>query len=188
MLWQYAARDMYYILNVNAGVAPIEADFFARMRRWLVISCVVEIFFYTILIMFKLSMLFFFKRLGTSVDRFNYLWWPILLFSLSTFFVSIGDVEYKCLFGDLNTITVYCNSPSAISFLRVTLNVNAALDVLSDFLSGWPQTLLGMPMFKYVLTAADQLCSSLLSSYGTSRSGGRRRLPSWASSRSLLSL
>ncbi|KAI0382676.1 hypothetical protein F5Y04DRAFT_287721 [Hypomontagnella monticulosa] len=133
-LWQYAAVDMYYILNVNAGVAPLEADFEARTRRWLVISFVVEIFFYTILILFKLSMLFFFKRLGTNINWFNYMWWPILFFSLSTYFVSIGDVEYRCLFNDLETITVFCNSPAGTSFLRTTLNVNCALDVISDFL------------------------------------------------------
>ncbi|GAP91166.1 hypothetical protein SAMD00023353_5300790 [Rosellinia necatrix] len=83
--------------------------------------------------MFKLSMLFFFKRLGTSVDNFDYLWWPIFFLSLAAFLISIGDVDYQCLFGDLNTNTVYCNSRQATKFLRVTLDVNAAFDVLADF-------------------------------------------------------
>jgi hypothetical protein len=126
---------MYYILNVNAGIAPIEPDIAARTRRWLNISAVVEFLFYTILILFKLSMLFFFRRLGTSVDRFNYLWWPILLVSLITYFVSIGTVDYKCLFNSLEFITAFCTSPSGTRFLKTTLDINCALDVLSDFLS-----------------------------------------------------
>ncbi|RWA05743.1 hypothetical protein EKO27_g9360 [Xylaria grammica] len=133
-LWQYTARDLYYTLNANAGTVPVGPDFVVRLQRWLVIACVVEIFFYTTLILFKLSMLFFFKRLGNSVDYFNYLWWPILFFSLVVYFVGLGDVSYQCYLGDLNTITVYCNSRKATMFLTVTLDVNAALDVLSDFL------------------------------------------------------
>ncbi|KAI8630104.1 hypothetical protein F5Y19DRAFT_474493 [Xylariaceae sp. FL1651] len=133
-LWQYGAKDMYYILNVGAGVVPIGADYVARLRRYLVISCVVQILYYTTLIFFKLSMLFFFKRLGTCVDILKYLWWPILLFSLSTFFVTIGDGEYQCYLGSLHAIEIYCISGRGTSFLRTTLDVNAALDVLSDFL------------------------------------------------------
>ncbi|KAI0400452.1 hypothetical protein F4802DRAFT_584654 [Xylaria palmicola] len=133
-LWQYGAEDMYYCLNVNAGVAPIEADFFTRLHRWLYVSFAVELLFYATLIMFKMSLLFFFRRLGTSVDNFNYLWWPILMLSLATFFVGVGDLEYQCYFGDLDTISGYCNSAKATNFLKITLDVNAALDVLTNFL------------------------------------------------------
>ncbi|KAI3330728.1 hypothetical protein F4824DRAFT_477537 [Ustulina deusta] len=96
--------------------------------------------------MFKLSMLFSFKRLGTSVDIFNYLWWPIFLLSLATLFIGIGDMEYQCLFSDLNTITIYCNSRKATEFLKATLDVKFAFDVLTGFLSEWSQDLLGTPM------------------------------------------
>lgn len=126
---------MYYVLNVNAGVAKLEPDFAQRVRRWLNISFMVELFFYTTLILFKLSMLFFFKRLGSHVDRFNYLWYPILALSICTYVISIGNIEYKCIFNDLATITTYCNTPKATKFLKDTLDANCALDVLTDFLS-----------------------------------------------------
>lgn len=134
-LWQWAAQDMYHGLNVNAGVDIPGPDFPTRVRRWLTISFVVEMFYYTILITFKLSMLFFFKRLGTNVDRFGYLWWPVLLFSLATYFVSVGNIEYKCLFNSLEFITLHCSSAAGTKFLRDTLTANCVLDVVSDFAS-----------------------------------------------------
>lgn len=134
-LWQWGAKDMYYILNANAGLVQVGPDFVTRMRRFLLVSFVVEMFFYTILMLFKLSLLFFFKRLGSSVDRFKYFWWPTLVFSMCTYLVAVGDIDYECLFGSLEDITVRCNSPSGTYFLKVTLDVNCALDVLSDFLS-----------------------------------------------------
>jgi hypothetical protein len=134
-LWQWGAKDMYYILNANAGLVPVAADFVQRERRFLLVSFIVEISFYTILILFKLSLLFFFKRLSGDVGRFKYFWWPTLIFSMITYVVAIGDVGYQCLFGSLEKIAVRCNSRSGTYFLKVTLDVNCALDVLSDFLS-----------------------------------------------------
>ncbi|KAI1429876.1 hypothetical protein F5Y12DRAFT_725958 [Xylaria sp. FL1777] len=133
-LWQYGAKDMYYNLNVNAGIIPVGPDFIPRLRRYLYVSFTVEVLFYITLVMFKLSMLFFFKRLGTSVDNFNYLWWPVFLLSLATFFINIGDVEYQCYFGDINTISVSCISSEVTTFLRVTLYVNAVFDIVTDVL------------------------------------------------------
>ncbi|KAI0425616.1 hypothetical protein F5Y09DRAFT_352127 [Xylaria sp. FL1042] len=92
-LWQYAAKDLYYSLNLDAGIVPLEPDFADRLHRWIKVSLAVELFFYTTLILFKLSMWFFFKRLGTSVDHFNYRWWPVLVFSFIVYFVGIGDVD-----------------------------------------------------------------------------------------------
>ncbi|KAF3020108.1 hypothetical protein E8E14_005596 [Neopestalotiopsis sp. 37M] len=133
-LWQWNASEMYYILNVNAGLAAAEADIWPRTRRWLLVSFLVELFFYTTLILFKLSMLFFFRRIGTIARTFKYIWWPVLIFSLCTYVAAAGNIGHKCLFGNLETITVYCNSPSGTSHLKITLDVNCALDVLSDFL------------------------------------------------------
>ncbi|KUL91762.1 hypothetical protein ZTR_01174 [Talaromyces verruculosus] len=133
-LWQWGAKDMYYILNANAGLVEIGPDFVARMRRFLLVSFIVEIFYYTILVLFKLSLLFFFRRAGSSANTFEHFWWPILVFSICTYLVAIGDVDYHCLFGSLEKISVACNSSSGTYFLKITLDVNCALDVLSDFL------------------------------------------------------
>ncbi|KID97563.1 hypothetical protein MAJ_06435, partial [Metarhizium majus ARSEF 297] len=128
-LWQWGAKDMYYILNANAGLVQVGPDFVTRMRRFLLVSFIAEMFFYTILMLFKLSLLFFVKRLGSSVDRFKYFWWPTLVFSMCTYLVAVGDIDYKCLFATLEDITVRCNSPSGTYFLKVTLDVNCALHI-----------------------------------------------------------
>lgn len=126
---------MYYTLNVSAGLAAIEADFVTRTRRWLIVNLIVEIFFYATLLGVKLSFLFFFRRLGHNVHGQRCLWWPILIFSLIVFFVSLGDVQYECLVGPTTTILSYCSTRAASRFTTLTLIINCALDVLSDFLS-----------------------------------------------------
>ncbi|KJZ78261.1 hypothetical protein HIM_02299 [Hirsutella minnesotensis 3608] len=133
-VWQWGAKDMYHILNANAGLEKIGPDFGTRMHNFLIANLIVELFFYTTLIMFKLSLLFFFRRLGDKTGKFMYFWWATLIFSVCTYIAAIGNVHYKCKFGTVEEITVRCNSPSGTHFLRATLNANCALDVLSDFL------------------------------------------------------
>lgn len=115
-LWQWGANDMYYILNANSGLVQVGPDFVERMYRFLLVSFIVEIFFYTILVLFKLSLLFFFRRLGNNTKKFKYFWWPTLVFSIGTYLVAVGDIDYQCLFGTLEKITVRCNSPSGTNF------------------------------------------------------------------------
>ncbi|TWU71365.1 hypothetical protein ED733_000905 [Metarhizium rileyi] len=74
------------------------------------------------------------RRLGDGAGSFNLFWWPTLVFCICTYLVAIGDVDYKCLFGTLESISVRCHSSSGTYFLKVTLDVNCALDVLSDSL------------------------------------------------------
>lgn len=125
---------MYYILYLNAGLAPIEADLPKRMHQFLLATFIGDVFFYTILLCFKLSLLFFFRRLGRNINKFNYLWWPILVLSFCTWTISIADTQHKCVFGDVQTIITYCNSAAGTKFLRDTLDANCALDVVVDFL------------------------------------------------------
>jgi hypothetical protein len=134
-LWQYAARDMYYTLDVESGIEAFEADFFDRLHRWLMVSMIAELFFYTSLVSIKLSFLMFFRRLDTNVNYLKWLWWPTLFFTLATYFISVGNQKYKCEIGSTETIIGECNSPDSISFIYVTLRLNCAFDVLSDFLS-----------------------------------------------------
>ena len=65
---------MYYVINVQAGLAPYQPNFFNSMKRWLAVSLIVELFFYTSLVLIKLSFLLFFWRLGRMVKLFRYFW------------------------------------------------------------------------------------------------------------------
>ncbi|KAM4064609.1 hypothetical protein HRG_005022 [Hirsutella rhossiliensis] len=133
-LWQWVAPDMYYLLNVAAGFAPPTPDVFDRQRVWLRVSLVVELFFYTSLTAVKLAFLFFFRRLGHNVPGQKYMWWPIFLFTLAIWVASMGNVQYRCLVGPVEDLNGYCGEPSAIEFTTITLKVNCALDIFSDFL------------------------------------------------------
>ncbi|KAI5861436.1 hypothetical protein GGS23DRAFT_576801 [Durotheca rogersii] len=133
-LWQWEAREMYYVIDVQAGLANFEPDFFDRLKRWLVVSLVVELFFYTALILIKFAFLFFFWRLGSDINYFRHVWWPVAFLSLASYLGSVGDVNYKCLLGPEETIMGQCTTLEEIDWTDMTLKVNCALDVLTDFL------------------------------------------------------
>lgn len=133
-LWQWSAREMYYILDVSAGLATPDADFVVRVIRFARIQFVVELFFYTTLFAVKLSFLLFFRRLGHRVNGQQYIWWPVFIFAWISYAVSVGDIQYVCELGPIETLETYCFSASATRFTVATLKANCALDVFSDFL------------------------------------------------------
>ncbi|KAK4206939.1 hypothetical protein QBC37DRAFT_444784 [Rhypophila decipiens] len=133
-LWQWVAHSMYLTLNVSVGAAVPPADFFSQLELWLRVSYVVQTFFYTTLTAVKLSLLFFFRRLGGHMDRLRYVWWPVLGLTLATWVTGLGTSQFKCLLGSSEYIITYCDKPWAIEFTTVTLKVNCALDVLTDVL------------------------------------------------------
>lgn len=135
-LWQWAAADIYYFLNLDAGLVPLEADFPIRLLRGLKASLVVELFFYTSLFLVKMSFLLFFRRLGSHVRGQKYIWWPVFALAVVSYLVSVGDVEYHCLVNaSVAHLETYCSSQDAINFTTTTLIANCVLDVLSDFAS-----------------------------------------------------
>ncbi|KAI0439831.1 hypothetical protein F4803DRAFT_529721 [Xylaria telfairii] len=133
-LWQWQVPNMYFILNVAAGFIPPTPDIFEKQIIWLKVSLIVELFFYTGLTFVKLSFLFFFRRLGHNVTKFKYLWWSIFLFTIAVWLGAIGNVQYHCLVGPLEEMNGYCDTEPAINFTTITLKVNCALDVFTDFL------------------------------------------------------
>ncbi|KAH8769108.1 hypothetical protein F5883DRAFT_352254, partial [Diaporthe sp. PMI_573] len=135
-LWQWQAPAMYWILGVLAGTEqPTSlADVFKKQKLWLKVSLVVQLFFYTSLTAVKLSFLIFFRRLGDRVPKFNWFWWPVVLFVLAIWFTSIGNTQYQCELGSIEVLNGYCTTEPANNFTAITLKVNCALDVLSDFL------------------------------------------------------
>ncbi|RYC55255.1 hypothetical protein CHU98_g10949 [Xylaria longipes] len=134
-LWQWAARDMYYVLDVEAGLDTYHPDFVSRAQRWLLVSLIIYLLFYTSLFLIKLSFLYFFRRLGQGIDFYQYFWWPIMFASLVTFIVSISDTRYQCLAGSTDFIFANCNQPAEINKTNATLRANASLDIISDFLT-----------------------------------------------------
>lgn len=134
-LWQWIADDMYYVLEISAGVTTPGADFFPGLISFARVQFAVEFFFHTTLFAVKLSFLFFFRRLGQRVQGQKNIWWLVLFFSVVSYAVSVGDIQYTCELGPAETLVTFCNSASATNYTAATLKVNCALDVFSDFLS-----------------------------------------------------
>lgn len=145
---------MYFVLGVVAATAstdlPAESQTDAppspemlalaakvtdAQVRWLRVSLAAELFFYTGLTLVKFAFLFFFRRLGSRVEKLRYLWWPNVVFTLCIYFVYIGTVDYGCLVGPIDEINAKCDKKAAIDFSTATLQANAVLDVVSDLFS-----------------------------------------------------
>lgn len=98
-------------------------------------SIVVLVFFYTSLWAVKVSFLLFFRRLGHNVTGQKVLWWCVFAFTLASYFVCIGDIQYSCLAAPLQNSSVHCATDAALRFQQITLKFNCAIDVLTDFAS-----------------------------------------------------
>lgn len=136
-LWQWAAKFMYYVLGANTELIanPSLPKLFSDLQNWLHVQFAVELLYYTTLVLVKLSILLFLRRLGQNVQGKRYMWWLITVFSVIVYVVSIGNMQYRCLLGSVEDAITYCTSPEASYFTMSTLRANMALDVLSDFLS-----------------------------------------------------
>lgn len=133
-LWQWAAKDMYYTVGVQAGVSTIASNIWVRLHRWEKASVVVGVFYYTILLLVKLSFLFFFGRLGQGTHNFKYIWWTVFAFIAISYVVSFGDVDYGCLTNPETEILLWCSSRSRVDRTAITMEVNCFFDVFSDLL------------------------------------------------------
>ncbi|KAH9905727.1 hypothetical protein F4778DRAFT_802192 [Xylariomycetidae sp. FL2044] len=133
--WQLVVDYLYNFLHLTGGLLwPAPQTFIQDTEHFYIGQLVVLIFFYTSLYSVKLSFLLFFKRLGQGVHAQKYIWWPILALTLATYFVCIGDIQYKCIVRPFAEIATSCSSDANVDFTLVTLKVNCAMDVLTDFL------------------------------------------------------
>ncbi|KAG4025962.1 hypothetical protein MFRU_047g00260 [Monilinia fructicola] len=134
ILWQIHAQEMFDLMAVSAQIKIPGADFVARSEAYSKASGVVIVLFYSTLWSVKFSFLLFIRRLGSHVAKVEYLWWPITVFTMCTYFACIGTIQYHCLFVPLTTIETKCTTDSAVNFQQITLKLNCAWDVLTDAL------------------------------------------------------
>ena len=135
-LWQWAARDMYYVLDLQAGLLLPEADLPIRLMRELKVSFMSEIFFYTALFCIKLAMIIFFARLGSNVRGQKYIRWPALILSAACYFASVADMGFRCLINsDIMYLSTYCVSQEFSTKMSHAVTANCVLDIVSDIAS-----------------------------------------------------
>ena len=135
ILWQIFANDMFVLMAVSSGHKMPTPGFVDNSEAYFKASVAVIAFFYSTLWAIKVSFLVFFKRLTKNVRRQQLLWWPVLGFTVATYFVCIGTIQYRCLVVPLQQITTDCTQNAAVNFQQITLKLNCAWDVLTDFLS-----------------------------------------------------
>lgn len=135
ILWQYHSQEMFDLMAVSAGIETPGPDFVSRSEAYLKSSVAVIAFFYSTLWSVKMSFLLFFRRLGAGISRQKYIWWPVFLFTSATYFACIGTIQYNCLVAPLQVVMEKCTLNTAVNFQQVTLKLNCAWDVISDFLS-----------------------------------------------------
>jgi hypothetical protein len=126
---------MYYIMNVAAGLQWPGAGFASTTERWSRASVAFTFFYYSSLWSIKIAFLLFFKRLGTNVMHQKKIWWTIFVFTIATYFVCIGITEYACRVRSFEYIVANCRKPRKTFASRLTIQLNCAWDVLTDFLS-----------------------------------------------------
>lgn len=126
---------MYYVLDLQAGLAPLEADFSSRVMRELKITLITEIFYYASLFFVKTSFILFFRRLGSNVRGQALLRWPAFGLSLICFAASVGDMGFHCMINNIEYLTTYCTSPEFSKTMGNAVIANCVLDVVSDLAS-----------------------------------------------------
>lgn len=129
---------MYELTHVSAGLAIPSANFLHNAHRFLVGSNVALVMFYIGLWSIKLSFLIFFYRLGDQIRSYQIFWCIVLAITIASGLVCIGDIQYHCLSGPIEKVLVDCPSDAAIRFQEITIKVNCALDVVTDFMSTFP--------------------------------------------------
>jgi hypothetical protein len=134
-IWYMTIDGMYELSYVSAGMALPSAKFPDNAHRFLVGSNVALLMFYVGLWSIKLSFLVFFYRLGENFRPYQVCWWIILVFTVASGFVCIGDIQYHCLSDPFKKVFSKCASEDAIRFQEITVKLNCALDVLTDAMS-----------------------------------------------------
>ena len=98
VLWQTGKDALYQNIAVSSGqLYPPPADFAHQSEQYLRKSIAVIVFFYAGLWSIKLAFLIFFKRLGHNVKNQDIVWWIVFVITAASFFVCVGDIDYRCL-------------------------------------------------------------------------------------------
>lgn len=111
-------------------------DFVTRSETFLKASTAIIILFYSTLWSIKLSFLFFFRRLYINVGgKWMRFWWTIMIITIASWAVCIGNIDYKCLVRPLEKIASTCSNDHAVRYQKLTLILNCILDTSTDVLS-----------------------------------------------------
>ncbi len=97
VLWQTIIHIVYEQYAVTSGRAAITPDFFTAQTHLMHTLAPLLVLFYTCLWAVKLSLLLFFRRLGSKVMGQKIWWWSILVITVVTWAICTGLLHWSCL-------------------------------------------------------------------------------------------
>lgn len=132
---QLYLKYIYNLEDVSNGVTPPESDFLAETQKGIRNFGTASLFCYIGIWLIKLNFIFFFRRLGTQLRGYFIFWWAVLGVTIACGAVSIGLVQFQCLFGPIENIVTSCVMPSTMERTYNFFKVSCIVDVISDALS-----------------------------------------------------
>ncbi|KAK3367756.1 hypothetical protein B0H63DRAFT_565659 [Podospora didyma] len=130
ILWQVRVKSVYYMFPDMSSETHNEDG---SIERWFRTLYIAHVLLYTCLTSVKVSLLMFFRRLGSQTQKLKYIWWPVLAYTLAAWVALIVNAEVKCLLSPLDYISNHCSNVDGQRRLELSIQINCALDVSSDF-------------------------------------------------------
>lgn len=104
VIWQTQQTAMYRQFAISAGTIIPTPEMLKAERKLLHTELAVIVMYFTSLWIIKLSFLVFFRRLGQKVKGQKIWWWCVLLFTIGTWGLCIGVINFDCLVRPLDYI------------------------------------------------------------------------------------
>lgn len=108
--WQVEAPTLYLQYAVQSGTAPFTPGFISKDTELLRSIVPISILFYSCIWAVKISLLLFFRRLGSNVRGQRIWWWSIFVITVLAWVACIGDLNWRCSLGSYYWIYVTCKS------------------------------------------------------------------------------
>ena len=98
VIWQRNADQLYSIIAVGGEqVSKPPPQFPSHFSTKLHSALASSILYYTALWSIKISFLLFFRTLGSDIRRHKVLWYCVLAYTIASYIVCIGTIDYGCL-------------------------------------------------------------------------------------------
>ncbi|KAK3693423.1 hypothetical protein B0T22DRAFT_40136 [Podospora appendiculata] len=91
----------------------------------------------------KFNFLIFFYRLGGKIREYLIFWWIVLVLTIGCGALSIGIMQFNCLFGPIGVILTTCNELSSFQKTYTFFKISCIVDVITDaFIVCFPVSIL----------------------------------------------
>lgn len=140
-LGQVYLKDIYMLRAVTGGDVKFDPEFPEIAQRALRSFGVTMLLTYLGIWAIKLNFLLFFRRLIIRITSYLVFWWVVFIIIIACGAVSIGTLQYHCLFGPINHIMTVCGQYSNLRQTYTIFKISCIVDVISDVLSRQTNTL-----------------------------------------------